>query len=103
MSSIRARLTMSFAATFVGALFLFSISLLVARREFLLQDMEQRVQIESEQVVRAVDAALSTGTEPVVAQNDPLAGPSVSQRMKTFLRMLDGYVLVQDSTKYDIY
>ncbi|MEO7520260.1 MAG: histidine kinase dimerization/phospho-acceptor domain-containing protein, partial [Gemmatimonas sp.] len=103
MSSIRARLTLAYAATFVGALFLFSISLLVARREFLLQDMETRVQAESDQVVRVVDAALSTGIEAVLAQNDPLAGPSVSARMRVFLRLLDGYVLVQDSATYDIY
>src|SRR5687768_18494279 len=103
MASIRARLTLAYAATFVGALVLFSISLLVARREFLLQDMERRVQAESEQVVRAVNLALSTGTEPLLAQNDPLAGPGVSARMSAFLRLLDGYVLVQDSTLYDIY
>jgi two-component system, OmpR family, sensor kinase len=103
MSSIRAKLTLAYAATFVGALFLFSISLLVARREFLLQDMEERVQMEADAVVRSVGAALSTGTEPAMAQTDPLAGPSVSARMRIFLRLLDGYVLVQDSTLYDIY
>jgi signal transduction histidine kinase len=53
--------------------------------------------------VRAINLARNTGTDPIVAQNDPLAGPSVSFRMQSFLALLDGYVLVQDSSQYDIY
>ena len=41
--------------------------------------------------------------EPVIAEDDPLAVRTVSARMKLFLSLLEGYVLVQDSTGYDIY
>ncbi len=103
MGSIRARLTVAYTAAFIGTLVIFSIALLAVRREILFRELESRVQFEADQVVRAINLARNTGTEPVVAQNDPLAGPSVSLRMAAFLSLLEGYVLVQDSTQYDIY
>ena len=103
MGSIRARLTASYAAAFIGTLVIFSIALLAVRRELLFRELEARVQSEADQVVRAINLARNTGTDPIVAQNDPLAGPSVSFRMQSFLALLDGYVLVQDSSQYDIY
>ena len=104
MSSIRARLTAAYAAAFVGTLVVFSITLLVARRELMFRELEERVQGRVEQVVRAVNAARgSGGGEPVIAQEDPLAGPSVSARTRAFLSLVDGFVLVQDSSGYDIY
>jgi len=103
VGSIRARLTAAYTAAFVGTLVVFSITLLAVRREVMLRDLETRVQTEADRVVRAVNLARTAGTEPVVAQDDPLAGPRVSQRMGAFLAMLDAYVLVQDSTGYDIY
>ncbi len=103
MGSIRARLTAAYTAAFIGTLVIFSLALLAVRREILFRELEARVQVEADQVVRAIKLARQSGTEPVVAQNDPLAGPSVSWRMKAFLSLLDGYVLVQDSTQYDIY
>ena len=103
MGSIRARLTAAYTAAFIGTLVIFSIALLAVRREILVRELETRVESEAEQVVRAILLARNTGTEPVVAQEDPLAGPSVSLRMAAFLSLLEGYVLVQDSTQYDIY
>lgn len=103
MGSIRARLTAAYAAAFIGTLVIFSIALLAVRREILFRELEARVQAEADQVVRAINLARNTGTDPIVAQNDPLAGPSVSFRMQSFLALLDGYVLVQDSSQYDIY
>ena len=103
MGSIRARLTAAYAAAFIGMLVIFSIALLAVRRELLFRELEARVQSEADQVVRAINLARNTGTDPIVAQNDPLAGPSVSFRMQSFLALLDGYVLVQDSSTYDIY
>jgi len=103
VGSIRARLTAAYTAAFIGTLVVFSIALLAVRREILFRELESRVQAEADQVVRAINLARNTGTEPVVARNDPLAGPSVSLRMAAFLSLLEGYVLVQDSTQYDIY
>ncbi len=103
MGSIRARLTAAYTAAFIGTLMIFSIALLAVRREFMFRELETRVQSEADQVVRAINLARNTGTEPVVAQKDPLAGPSVSLRMAAFLSLLEGYVLVQDSSQYDIY
>jgi signal transduction histidine kinase len=103
VGSIRARLTAAYAAAFIGTLVIFSIALLAVRRELLFRELEARVQSEADQVVRAINLARNTGTDPIVAQNDPLAGPSVSFRMQSFLALLDGYVLVQDSSQYDIY
>ena len=103
MGSIRTRITAAYAAAFIGTLLVYSVALLIVRREYLLQDVERMVQREADQVVRAVNLARNVGTEPVVAQEDPLAGPRVSLRMRAFLSMLDGYILVQDSTGYDIY
>lgn len=103
MRSIRARLTRAWTAASVGSLFVFSVALLAVRREILVQQLEERVQIEAGHIVRAIDLARTTGTEPVFGQSDPLAARTVGQRMGAFLSMLDGYVLVQDSTGYDIY
>ena len=103
MGSIRARLTAAYTAAFIGTLVIFSIALLTVRREILFRELEARVQAEADQVVRAINLARNTGTDPIVAQKDPLAGPSVSFRMQSFLSLLEGYVLVQDSSQYDIY
>lgn len=84
-------------------LLLFTVALLTVRRAALLDDLHERVNREADNVVLAVNLARSTGTEPVVAQDDPLAGPRVSQRLRAFLTLLEGYVLVQDSTGYDLY
>ena len=103
MGSIRARLTAAYTAAFIGTLVIFSIALLAVRREIQFRELESRVQSEADQVVRAINLARNTGTDPIVAQKDPLAGPSVSFRMQSFLSLLEGYVLVQDSSQYDIY
>lgn len=103
MSSIRARLTRAWTAAFLLTLFVFSLTLLAVRRETLYRELEARVQVEADQAVRAINVARNTGTEPVMAQKDRLAGPSIGMRMSAFLSLLEGYVLVQDSTGYDIY
>lgn len=103
MRSIRARLTMAWTAASIGSLFVFSVALLAVRRDILFQQLEERVQSEAQHIVRAIDLARTTGTEPVFGQSDPLAARTVGQRMGAFLSLLDGYVLVQDSTGYDIY
>ncbi len=103
MRSIRTRLTTAYAAAMIATLVLYSLALLTVRRMTLMDELRQRVENEADQVVRAVNLARSSGTEPVVAEDDPLAGPRVSVRMRAFLSLLEGYVLVQDSTGYDIY
>lgn len=103
MRSIRARLTMAWTAASVGSLLVFSIALLGVRREILFQQLEERVQNEAQHIVKAIELARATGTEPMLVKQDPLAARTVGQRMAAFLSMLDGYVLVQDSTGYDIY
>jgi signal transduction histidine kinase len=103
VGSIRARLTVAWTAAFLGTLLIFSITLLAVRREILLRELEERVQVQADQAVRAINLARNTGTEPVVARQDPLAGPTIGMRMAAFLSLLGGYVLVQDSTGYDIY
>lgn len=84
-------------------LLLFALALLTVRRITLMDELRDRVNADADRVVLAVNLARSTGTEAVVAQNDPLAGPRVSQRLSAFLTLLQGYVLVQDEAKYDIY
>ncbi|MCO4100970.1 sensor histidine kinase [Gemmatimonas sp.] len=103
MRSIRARLTLAWTAASIGTLLIFSLTLLAVRREILVQELESRVQIEAEHIVKAINLARTTGTEPVFGLSDPLAVRTVGQRMASFLSLLDGYVLVQDSTGYDIY
>lgn len=101
--SIRARLTWAWTSASIGSLVVFSLALLAVRREILYDQLEDRVQSEAQHIVKAIELARTTGTEPVFGQSDPLAARSVGQRMAAFLSMLDGYVLVQDSTGYDIY
>lgn len=103
MTSIRARLTAAWTAAFLVTLLVFSTSLLVVRRAVMLNALRAQVQGQADLAVRAIEIARRTGTEPVIAQVDPLAGPSMGQRMSSFLSMLDGYILVQDSSGYDIY
>jgi two-component system OmpR family sensor kinase len=103
MRSIRARLTWAWTAASIGSLLVFSVSLLAVRREILFQQLEERVQNEAQHIVKAIELARTTGTEPMLIKEDPLAARSVGQRMGAFLSLLDGYVLVQDSTGYDIY
>ncbi|MFN9099754.1 MAG: sensor histidine kinase [Gemmatimonadaceae bacterium] len=103
MRSIRTRLTIAWTTATIGTLFLFSVTLLAVRREMALRALVDKVQVEADRVVSTIDVARKTGPEPVVAQNDPLAGPTVGARLQAFLGLLEGYVLMQDSTGYDIY
>ncbi|MCC6241309.1 MAG: HAMP domain-containing protein, partial [Gemmatimonadaceae bacterium] len=103
MRSIRTRLTTAYAAAMMGTLLLFSIAVLGVRRMTLIDELYEQVDREADQVVRAVNLARSSGMEAVIAEDDPLAVPRVSLRMKAFLSLIEGYVLVQDSTGYDIY
>jgi two-component system, OmpR family, sensor kinase len=103
MRSIRTRLTTAYAAAMMATLLLFSIAVLGVRRMTLIDELYQQVDREADQVVRAVNLARSSGMEAVIAEDDPLAVPRVSLRMKAFLSLIDGYVLVQDSAGYDIY
>ncbi len=103
MGSIRSRLTLAYLAVLLGALAAVVLVVLVARRDVLLRQLEERVRGEAEQVVQAVNLARSAGTDPLRTVADPLAAPTVSRRMEAFLTLLDGYVLVQDSARFDIY
>ncbi|MES2525294.1 MAG: ATP-binding protein [Gemmatimonadota bacterium] len=103
MGSIRARLTTFYATALLGTLVLFSIAMLVVRREIMLIELQGKVEQQVDRAIEAINLARSTGTEPIISPRDPLAGPSVSARMGAFLSMLDGYVVVQDSARYDIY
>ena len=103
MRSIRTRLTTAYAAAMMATLLLFSIAVLGVRRMTLIDELYEQVDREADQVVRAVNLARSSGMEAVIAEDDPLAVPRVSLRMKAFLSLIEGYVLVQDSTGYDIY
>ena len=103
MWSIRTRLTSAYAAAMMGTLVLFSLTLLSVRRATLMTGLNQRVEREVDKVVEAVSLARRSGMEAVIAEDDPLAVRTVSIRMTQFLSLLDGYVLVQDSTGYDIY
>lgn len=103
MRSIRTRLTTAYAAAMMATLLLFSIAVLGVRRMTLIDELYQQVDREADEVVRAVNLARSSGMEAVIAEDDPLAVPRVSLRMKAFLSLIEGYVLVQDSTGYDIY
>ena len=103
MGSYRTRLTLSYLAVLLGALVVLALVVLVARRDAVGRQLEERVRLEAEQVVRAVNLARSAGTDPLRTVADPLAAPTVSRRMEAFLALLDGYVLVQDSARFDIY
>jgi signal transduction histidine kinase len=103
VGSIRTRLTVAWTAAFLGTLLIFSITLLAVRRELLYRELEQRVMAEARQVRDAIIVARSTGWEPILAQKDRIPARTVSMRMSAFLSILEGYVLVQDSTGYDLY
>lgn len=103
MQSIRARLTWAYAAAMMLTLLLFSLALLTVRRMTLMDELRQQVVNEAEMTERAINLARSTGTEPVVAENDPLVAAGVSARTRAFLSLVEGYVLVQDSKQFDIY
>ncbi|MEI6740156.1 MAG: HAMP domain-containing sensor histidine kinase [Gemmatimonadaceae bacterium] len=110
--SIRASLTNAYATALILTVVACALVLVTLRQEglraelrqtVLFEQLQQRVMSIADQVVRAITVARSTGTEPVVAQEGRLTVPRMSQRMEAFLSVVDGYVLVQDSTGYDIY
>lgn len=103
MGSIRSRLTAAYAAALITTLIVFALALLIARRVAVYHDLEALAQEDVQRVVDAIDIVRRTGTEPVFAKNDPLAGPKVSERLQLILELLPDYILVQDSTLYDLY
>lgn len=103
MQSIRARLTWAYAAAMMLTLLLFSLALLTVRRMTLMDDLRARVVAEADQTVRAINLARRTGTELMFADTDPLIVQGVSERTKLFLSLVEGYVLLQDSKRFDIY
>ena len=103
MGSIRSRLTAAYAAALITTLVVFALALLMARRVAVYRDLEALAQEEVQRVVDAIDIVRRTGTEPVFAKNDPLAGPKVSERLQLILELLPDYILVQDRTLNDLY
>jgi signal transduction histidine kinase len=87
----------------IATLLLFSVAMLTVRRMTLMDELRDRVAVNLVKADSAIKLARSTGTEPVRAENDPLVIAGVSARTRAFLSLIDGYVLVQDTKRFDIY
>ncbi len=103
MGSIRTRLTVAYTAALVATMMLFALALLYARKVTVLQQLEARVQAESDRAVQLIDVVSKQFTQQLVVTPDSLVGAEVSPRLKSFLELLPDLVLLSDTRDYTLY
>jgi len=102
MGSIRTRITLAFAGAFMASLVLFSLAILLARRQTAMREVITRATIEVEQVMMVLERRSSL-PDAVRIDPDSLILPGVGNPLRRFLEIFDDYVLILDATDYELY
>jgi two-component system OmpR family sensor kinase len=102
MSSIRVRITTSFAAALVGTMTAFALGLWAARRAGSYEELQRYVQSEANLALTIIRQAEKAG-EPVTVTRDSLVGPTITPNLRTLLEGIPDYVLVLDTSGRSLY
>jgi signal transduction histidine kinase len=102
MASIRARLTIGYAAALIGTMAVFASALWIARRASVLRDLEERVVAQADQALFIIAQVKEAG-EPITEVKDTLIGPVAAPRLRTMLEGVRGYLLVKDQRGRTLY
>lgn len=95
MSTLRARLTATYAAALIGTMAAFTIALSTARRSGAYAELERTVATEAALALNIIRQAELAG-ERVTIERDPMVGPSISPALRTLLEGLPDHLLVLD-------
>lgn len=101
MRSIRARLTIGYAAAMVGTMVAFAIALWTARRAGSYEELGRHVLAQANLASTIIEQA-STSGQQVTVLRDSLA-PTISPALRTLLEGMEGYVLVLDQSGRMLY
>ncbi len=102
MSSIRTRITTSFAAALVGTMVAFAIALWLARRASSYDDLQRYVQSEANLALTIIRQAELAG-QPATVTRDSLVGPTITPNLRTLLEGIPDYLLVLDTSGRSLY
>jgi signal transduction histidine kinase len=102
VSSIRVRITTSFAAALVGTMLAFATALWAARRASSYDELQRYVQSEANLALTIIRQAEKAG-QPVTVTRDTLVGPTITPNLRTLLEGIPDYVLVLDTSGRSLY
>ncbi len=97
MSTLRARLTITYTAALIGTMAAFTIVLWAARRTGAYAELGRRVHAEATIAINIVRQAELSG-RPVTIERDPIVGPTISAELRALLEVIPENVLVLDAT-----
>ena len=93
MSSIRAKLTLRYAAVMLASLLVFATALYWARRTGIVREAETQAEIYANLAVSILRRTQSAGSEQVIV-SDSLVGPVLNQQVARLLDDIPGYLIV---------
>ena len=102
MASIRTKLTTAYAAALLGTVAAFAGALYVARRASSYQELAQQAVVQGDLALRILRQVRET-RDTIVITSDSLVGPVMTNRARTLLDAVPGYLLVLDSTGRRLY
>ncbi len=97
MSTLRARLTATYAAALIGTMAAFTVVLWAARRTGTYAELGRRVHAEASIAINIIRQAELSG-RPVTIERDPIVGPTISTELRALLEVIPEHVLVLDAT-----
>jgi signal transduction histidine kinase len=102
MGSIRTRITLAFAGAFMASLLVYSLAILLARRQTAMREVEERARATVEQALMVIERRTSLSQDLRIGR-DTLVLPGVGLPLRRFLEIFDDYVLILDPTGYQLY
>ncbi|MEP6692414.1 MAG: ATP-binding protein [Gemmatimonadaceae bacterium] len=102
MNSIRARLTIAYAAALIGTMIAFAAVLLVARKGGSYNELTSHVATEANLVLTIIRQAEAAG-QPVTVTKDPVVGATITPTLRTLLEIIPDYVIVLDTSGRNLY
>ena len=93
MSSIRAKLTLRYAAVMLASLLVFATALYWARRAGIVREAETQAEVYANLAVSILRRTQSAGSEQVIV-SDSLVGPVLNQQVARLLDEIPGYLIV---------
>lgn len=95
MNSIRARLTVAYAAAMMGIMAAFAIALWAARRASSYDELARHVFANAD-LARKILQQAEENRQPVTVTNDSVVGPTISPAVRSVLEGIPDYVMVLD-------
>src|SRR4029450_561213 len=103
MATIRAKLTVAYAAALLGGLAVFSVAMYAARRSTARREAQTELALQADQALRVLRLAVAVNEPVTTPVRDPLVGAQITARVANILDGLPGYVMLLDEAGWRLY